>query len=102
VLEWVNDWYDANYYQNSPSQDPSGPSSGQYRVLRGGSWLYDPRVVRVSNRGVLDPTYMYDIVIGLRCVGETNIPSTVQLNGRYMRKLKPFKIAQTVPVADGN
>ena len=24
VWEWVNDWYDENYYQNSPSQDPGG------------------------------------------------------------------------------
>ncbi len=38
VREWVNDWYDANYYQNSPPSDPLGPISGQYRVLRGGSW----------------------------------------------------------------
>ena len=28
VSEWVNDWYDENYYQNSPSQDPKGPASG--------------------------------------------------------------------------
>ena len=38
VWEWVNDWYDENYYQNSPSQDPAGPASGQvprsaWRVL---------------------------------------------------------------------
>ena len=38
VLEWVNDWYDADYYKNSPKDNPKGASSGQYRVLRGGSW----------------------------------------------------------------
>ncbi|GHU14030.1 hypothetical protein AGMMS50225_25070 [Betaproteobacteria bacterium] len=38
VWEWVNDWYDGSYYGRSPSTDPAGPSSGQYRVLRGGSW----------------------------------------------------------------
>jgi serine/threonine-protein kinase len=37
VWEWVNDWDDPNYYQNSPSQDPPGAASGQFRVLRGGS-----------------------------------------------------------------
>ncbi|HKO03580.1 MAG TPA: SUMF1/EgtB/PvdO family nonheme iron enzyme [Candidatus Acidoferrales bacterium] len=73
VLEWVNDWYDANYYQNSPSQDPAGPSSGQYRVLRGGSWFIGPRVVRVSYRNGYDPAYRY-VDLGLRCVGEANIP----------------------------
>ena len=29
VWEWVNDWYDENYYRNSPSQDPTGPTSGR-------------------------------------------------------------------------
>jgi formylglycine-generating enzyme required for sulfatase activity len=29
VLEWVSDYYDKQYYQNSPSQDPVGPSSGE-------------------------------------------------------------------------
>src|SRR6267142_2035232 len=37
VWEWEGDCYDSNYYRNSPSKDPSGPTSGecQYRVLRG-------------------------------------------------------------------
>lgn len=37
VWEWVHDWYNQNYYQHSPSQDPTGPASGRFRVLRGGS-----------------------------------------------------------------
>jgi serine/threonine protein kinase/formylglycine-generating enzyme required for sulfatase activity len=41
VSEWVNDWYSDTYYGSSPSSNPQGPVSGQYRVLRGGSWLYD-------------------------------------------------------------
>ena len=55
VWEWVNDWYDQNYYQNSPSQDPTGPASGQLRVLRGGSWFDCPRYVRVSYRDWYNP-----------------------------------------------
>jgi len=69
VWQWVNDWYDQNYYQSSPSQDPSGPSSGQFRVLRGGSRFNLPRYVRVSNRNWLDPTLRNGIV-GFRCGGE--------------------------------
>ena len=38
VWEWCRDWYSSSYYSVSPSTDPQGPSSGSYRVLRGGSW----------------------------------------------------------------
>jgi len=40
VWEWCSDWYEKDYYQNSPRNNPKGPDSGKYRVLRGGSW-YD-------------------------------------------------------------
>ena len=40
VWEWVADWYSGSYYSVSPSTDPQGPSSGSFRVLRGGSWYY--------------------------------------------------------------
>ncbi len=36
VMEWVADWFDADYYTRSPSSDPPGPVDGQRRVLRGG------------------------------------------------------------------
>lgn len=39
VWEWCQDWYDANYYQNSPNLDPTGPATGSYKVLRGGTCL---------------------------------------------------------------
>ena len=70
VWEWVNDWYAPNYYQNSPSQDPTGPASGQVRVLRGGSFVGDSSYDRVSSRGRNDPTYRVGFV-GFRCVRET-------------------------------
>jgi formylglycine-generating enzyme required for sulfatase activity len=38
VWEWVADWYDDNYYSNSPRNNPQGPTSGNSRVARGGSW----------------------------------------------------------------
>ncbi len=50
VWEWCNDWYDEDYYQNSPQTNPEGPSEGGSRVLRGGSWGNYDRYVRVSYR----------------------------------------------------
>lgn len=50
VWEWTADWYDSNYYQSSPSRNPTGPSSGEYRVLRGGSWPHIPPGVRSATR----------------------------------------------------
>ena len=42
VWEWTADWYDADYYRNSPARNPIGPASGTYRVARGGSWFCSP------------------------------------------------------------
>jgi formylglycine-generating enzyme required for sulfatase activity len=36
--ELVRDWYSDTYYKDSPTDDPTGPTSGIYRVRRGGSW----------------------------------------------------------------
>lgn len=38
VWEWVQDWYGENYYRRSPGTDPKGPSTGSYRMARGGGW----------------------------------------------------------------
>jgi serine/threonine-protein kinase len=38
VWEWCADWYDKDYYGRSASYNPQGPSTGSFRVLRGGSW----------------------------------------------------------------
>jgi formylglycine-generating enzyme required for sulfatase activity len=48
VWEWCYDWFDSNYYANSPQNNPQGPSSCGNPVMRGGSFSGDPRYCRVS------------------------------------------------------
>ena len=55
VREWCQDWYDENYYRNSRNQDPQGPSSGQIRVGRGGSFVYAADAARSGARGGSNP-----------------------------------------------
>jgi len=50
VWEWCQDWYDEDYYAESPTSDPTGPSSGSYRVYRGGSWNYYAQDCRSAYR----------------------------------------------------
>jgi formylglycine-generating enzyme required for sulfatase activity len=54
VWEWVWDWYQATYEQLS-SMDPIGPSTGAYRVFRGGSWYYPATSARVAMRSSVTP-----------------------------------------------
>jgi formylglycine-generating enzyme required for sulfatase activity len=67
VWEWVNDWYDDNYYANSPADNPPGPESGVAKVLRGGSWSYNGSALRGANRDDYYPDSRYDD-FGFRCV----------------------------------
>lgn len=53
TAEWVDDWY--GKYDVSPISNPKGPSSGQGKIYRGGSWLDRPNFVRSAFRGALGP-----------------------------------------------
>ena len=55
VWEWVQDWY--GQYVSGPAVDPAGPSSGSYRVHRGGGWFYAARLCRSAFRGRGAPDY---------------------------------------------
>lgn len=67
VWEWVSDWYDADYYSASPSENPTGPSSGQFRVARGGAWFSQGISVLAPHRMANVPTAGYHLVGGFRC-----------------------------------
>ena len=66
VWEWCSDWYDDDYYANSPSKNPQGPSSASCRVRRGGGWDTFARRLRCADRYYYYPGDMsYDL--GFRC-----------------------------------
>ena len=50
LWEWCHDWYESNYYENSPELNPKGPVSGSLRVLRGGSWYSSESYLRIAYR----------------------------------------------------
>ena len=64
VWEWVNDWYGS--YSLSAQVDPTGPTTGSHRVLRGGSWLFTTSDVRGSYRGNSLPTRADHSYFGFR------------------------------------
>jgi formylglycine-generating enzyme len=49
--EWVQDWYDAEYYQHAPDRNPRGPEKGIVRSIRGGSWHSPVSDITTSARG---------------------------------------------------
>jgi len=66
AAEWCSDWYDPNYYRQSPEKNPTGPSTGRSKVLRGGSWAGNADSVRVANRNFSLPNRL-NSGVGFRC-----------------------------------
>lgn len=72
VWEWTNDWYDSDYYAESPSENPSGPTEGDRGVLRGGGWFNAASNVRAAFRSNDSPAGS-NYFIGFRCVALPSI-----------------------------
>ena len=51
VSEWCSDWSDKHYYEQSPMDDPQGPSTGSFRALRGGGYGSSTVLLRCAYRG---------------------------------------------------
>ncbi|MCP4543245.1 MAG: SUMF1/EgtB/PvdO family nonheme iron enzyme [Chloroflexi bacterium] len=81
VWEWVGDWYASGYYERSPSQNPTGPETGDFydrsdnptgpgsgadKVLRGGSWRSASAFANTTVRHHWWPSYSWDV--GFRCI----------------------------------
>jgi formylglycine-generating enzyme required for sulfatase activity len=67
AYEWCLDWYDQFYYLESPTVNPTGPTSSEYKNLRGGAWHLGAERIRSADRGFSAPgatTFSY----GFRCI----------------------------------
>ena len=67
VSEWVSDWYETDYYMNSPQQNPGGLTSGAFKVIRGGAWNSSARNLRSSDRSWDPPSFRSQYFPGFRC-----------------------------------
>ena len=67
VWEWCSDWYDSGYYSRSSEDNLTGPETGIYRVVRGGSWTDSPDYMRSAKRGHCAPM-LCGTSCGFRCV----------------------------------
>ena len=57
LWEWCHDWYDKDYYAGSPLDDPTGPSGGSTRVIRGGNWWLGAGSCRSAYRYGYSPEF---------------------------------------------
>lgn len=73
VMQWVEDWYDRNYYETSPLEDPKGPGSGTGRINKGGNWYSSPADCRCAFRGFSGPSMSF-WNLGFRVVLEEKEP----------------------------
>jgi formylglycine-generating enzyme required for sulfatase activity len=55
ILEWCHDWYGVNTFKEKDRKDPMGPTSGSYKLLKGGAYLYDPASCRTGYRNYTGP-----------------------------------------------
>ena len=73
VAEWVQDWFGLDYYAYMPGQNPSGPTSGRYKGVRGGSWKSKIIMLRTATRSGFPPDQR-SATIGFRCAQSSPTP----------------------------
>jgi formylglycine-generating enzyme required for sulfatase activity len=75
AAEWVNDWYQEDYYMLSPGSNPPGPESGEKKVVRGGSFdngmfTFYTDDLRLDLRSAWEPAWGLSDEIGFRCAAD--------------------------------
>jgi formylglycine-generating enzyme len=71
VWEWVTDNYGSDYYGKSPAENPKGPETGRFKVIRGGSFHSGGMCVQNYFRNGLSANWV-DFAVGFRCVSNIN------------------------------
>ena len=66
LWEWVNDWYQSDYFSSAPDNNPPGPATGTTKVLSGGSWFPYDNSPRLVYRAANDPNF-HNGSLGFRC-----------------------------------
>ncbi|MBI4851926.1 MAG: formylglycine-generating enzyme family protein [Acidobacteria bacterium] len=75
VWEWCLDWHTPQYYTESPKENPTGPTEGEFKVIRGGSWAESINVSRISHRNRAlpkggSPTIGFRVVISQKPINK--------------------------------
>ena len=92
VMEWCNDYYDPEYYANSPTSNPRGPAEGEKNVLRGGHWGASAESCTSAFRigeepGFSDACFARD-AIGFRCVRKAPAEATAPKENEQARTVR--------------
>jgi hypothetical protein len=91
VWEWCSDWYDKDYYKNSPFRNPGGPANGSYRVLRGGGWDDAALNLRCADRHYVTPAR--------RC-GDLGFRLSMEWRNKREKEMNIIKVGMLVALAD--
>jgi formylglycine-generating enzyme required for sulfatase activity len=91
VLEWTTDYIETEYYAKSPLSNPQGPSSGELRVIRGGSWDNSSiNRFRTADRGASSPSDTI-VSLGFRCAASgTEKPNEITSEPVVTATEEPF------------
>jgi formylglycine-generating enzyme required for sulfatase activity len=73
VAEWVQDWFGLDYYAYMPEKNPTGPVTGRYKAVRGGSWKSKIIMLRTATRSGGNPD-LRSATIGFRCARSLTKP----------------------------
>jgi formylglycine-generating enzyme required for sulfatase activity/beta-lactamase class A len=109
MSEWTADWFEREYYKRSPGENPKGPETGSYRVIRGGAWSDQGKRITVFFRNWVRPTQKQPN-IGFRCAKDgptidqqieariSAFAGRVSLYAKNLRTGKEFAIRAEEPV----